>query len=91
MILKEVLFEELSPALSEWSNLLNLAVGAMSAAAQVGGRVERSKSFSSLSLFCGSLHERPVATKKPAAQRALPLFILFMVALAVCQPSPPYQ
>lgn len=36
MILSEVLFEELSPAPSEWSNLVNLAVGAMSAAAQVG-------------------------------------------------------
>lgn len=76
MISRGVLFEKLSPAPWEWSNLLNLAVGAVSAAAQVGGRVERSKSFSPLSLFWGSLRERPVATTNPAAQRAPLLLIL---------------
>lgn len=64
---REVLFEELSPALSEWFNRLNLAVGAMSAAAQVGGWAKRSELLSPLSLYWGSLYERPVAMKKPAA------------------------
>lgn len=58
------MFEELSPALPESSNLVNLAEGAMSAAAQVEGRAGRSKSFCSLSLFGESLSEQLVATKK---------------------------
>lgn len=36
------MFEELSLALLAWSNLVNLEVGAMSAAAQVGGTAVRS-------------------------------------------------
>lgn len=84
-----VLFEELSPALSERSNLLNLAVDAVSAAAQVGQWVERSELTSFLNLFWERLREWPVGIKrrKSAVHRVLPRFILFMVALAVCHHS----